>query len=404
MKDDNSSCDLRTETAHSLAMVEAMSQTPGVLDDDIDNTTGEASSSKHVNSDTSTTRARRAKRRCPDAENTVDQAGESKVDQAFTPEDLVDGNVQCVCLDSECIPLYPQYKHRTQEGRFVRVGKWEPWVMRVIAVCRKSALKQKGYEPQKGQDKKASLTRKLVSHVVTELHSDFRQILKEARKEFKKICTLKHFPEVCSIKMHGCEVVASTMTTRHLYILADDTATKWIHRGIAPAVQNYIEKELKTMSFDFSPPPHDEKFSEVGFRAGVRDKVYWRPHICAWQVKAKCEKGEQKRYCAEKGYDLFVPRSIGGSQEFKAAKDVAFHNACLVWNALDKSQKPRIKLIERPLQAPMQYLHKRKAMSHTDSEPDSSTEATEDSESGDANSCGLMEPIRTLSLRKGFIF
>ena len=88
------------------------------------------------------------------------------------------------------------------------------------------------------------------------------------------------------------------------------------------------------------------------------------------------------------GLSMCVDRSIGGSQEFKEARDVAFHNACLVWNAVDMSNKPRIKLINRPLKAPMSYRHKRKAMSHTDSDRDSSTEAAEDLENCDADHLG----------------
>ena len=359
-----------------------MSHKSRVLDDETDNTTEGATilpvkrKYKAKGSRAGQEKRRKAKRHCGDSVDTkVDQAGESKVDHGFTSVDCVDGNVQCVFLDSECIPLWPQYKHKTQEGRFVRIGKWEPWVIQVIAMCRKIALK--GYEPQQCKEKRAPFARKLVDHVVTELHHDFRQVLKEARKEHIKTNLLRTFPEVFSINMHGCEVVASTMTIRHIYILAGDETTKWIHSGIAPAVQTYLEKELNAMSPNFSPP-YDDRFSDDHHRTGVRNKVIWMARQSTWTVLADCEKGEEKRYCEKNCYDLSVPRSMGGSEEYKAARDVAFHNACVVWNEVDRSDKPRIKLITRPLRAPMKLRPKRKAMSHTESESDSSTEAAED--------------------------
>ena len=75
----------------------------------------------------------------------------------------------------------------------------------------------------------------------------------------------------------------------------------------------------------------------------------------------------EKEYCKEKGIDLKVSRQLRGA-EFEIARDKAFRDACIVWNALDKTGKRRIKVPERPLIVEMTPAITDKAMSYSDEE------------------------------------
>ena len=54
--------------------------------------------------------------------------------------------------------------------------------------------------------------------------------------------------------------------------------------------------------------------------------------------------------------------------DFKAARERTFHDACVVWNAVDTSSKTRIRVPEPPLGPQMAPVLQNTAMSHTDSD------------------------------------
>ena len=63
-----------------------------------------------------------------------------KVDFAFKQAPATDGMLQCIFVEGGCIPLWPQYVHKTTEGNFIRVGAREPWVLQFLTSCKKAAL------------------------------------------------------------------------------------------------------------------------------------------------------------------------------------------------------------------------------------------------------------------------
>ena len=74
-----------------------------------------------------------------------------KVEAAFRQADGVSGKLDCIFIDGECIPLWPQYLHKTATGNFIKVDRQEAWVLQLMTKLRKSVLR--GYEPHKRSEK-----------------------------------------------------------------------------------------------------------------------------------------------------------------------------------------------------------------------------------------------------------
>ena len=67
---------------------------------------------------------------------------------------------------------------------------------------------------------------------------------------------------------------------------------------------------------------------------------------------------------------LTIPQHVENG-DYDRAKENAFRDACLVWNAVDQSGKRRIQVPEQHVKVQMVPVIKSKAMSHTESDSDS---------------------------------
>ena len=76
----------------------------------------------------------------------------AKVEPTFTAASGTDGPVQCIFVEEECIPLWPQYVHKPTLSKFIRVGPTESWLLLLISAMRKSALQ--GHAELKRMEKK----------------------------------------------------------------------------------------------------------------------------------------------------------------------------------------------------------------------------------------------------------
>ena len=65
-------------------------------------------------------------------------AKRGKVEPMFQAAAGADGMLQCMFVEGECIPLWPQYVDRTAACNFIRVGAQEDWVIQFMVASRKS--------------------------------------------------------------------------------------------------------------------------------------------------------------------------------------------------------------------------------------------------------------------------
>ena len=79
---------------------------------------------------------------------------------------------------------------------------------------------------------------------------------------------------------------------------------------------------------------------------------------------------DDKVYCKENGISVTIPPHLE-DDEFLAARENAFLNACRVWNAVDQSGRRRIMMPERPLKVQMVPVPQSKAMNHAESDRES---------------------------------
>ena len=179
------------------------------------------------------------------------------------------------------------------------------------------------------------------------------------------------------IRVNDCEVIAPAFA-RHFYILLDERAMIWIHSGLRRAVKDYLDAELLAVSHKAMKPDCDQFDSMVNMRAGVRDKVYWIPEKCKWCLRFKDANGvwrsDDTNYCKDHDISLEIPSDLK-DDDFKNARELAFRDACHVWNAIDKSGRRRIQLPEpKSLNVSMVPVLNHKDLSHHESDPDSEAE------------------------------
>jgi hypothetical protein len=65
----------------------------------------------------------------------------AKAEPTFQEATRADGMVQCIFVEGECIPLWPQYVEKTAGCNFIRVGTQEEWVIQFMVASRKSVEK-----------------------------------------------------------------------------------------------------------------------------------------------------------------------------------------------------------------------------------------------------------------------
>ena len=282
------------------------------------------------------------KKRQSDVKHAGNTAKKCKVEPAFVQAANIDGMHQCLFVDGECIPLWPQYLHKTAEGRFIRVDRMEAWLIQFMVASRRHAVR--GREPG---EKNKTFARSLVRSVCDNLLNEFRRLVLQRNKE-------RH-QGMLTIRMNDCEVFASAFA-RHFYILLDERAMIWIKKGLRRAVAEYFDAELLAVSHKAMKPDCDQFDSMVNMRAGVRDKVYWVPEKCKWCLRFKDANGvwssDDRNYCKDHDKSLEIPTHLKDG-DFKNARELAFRDACHVWNAIDKSGRRRIQLPEKVLNVSM---------------------------------------------------
>ena len=301
-------------------------------------------------------------------------AKKNKLEPMFTPAAGADGEIHCIFVDGVCIPLWPQYVERSAIGNFIKVGTQEEWVIQFMVALRKSASIKVGKQDKEkdafGKDKQ-NWTRHFVKSVFDELLHEFKRAVGVARADEPR-SNDEHRARVSwgqgllGINMHGCDVVASSHA-RYFCIQATKKSVLWIQSGLRQSVKTYIDGELRAMSHTSSTSAYDQVPSMINMRAGVRDKIMWMPEGATWSLKYKGDKGEVQRYCKNNEISISVPTHLC-DVEFLRARDTAFQNAMVVWNAVDKSGRKRIVGWERPLNVQMVPVPYTLAMSHTASD------------------------------------
>ena len=280
----------------------------------------------------------------------------------------IDGVLHCIFVHGECIPLWPQYKLAGTDTMFIKVAPHELWLAQFTTACRKHALR--GYEQTK--DKKVRFGRNLAKVVCREMLLEFGRVLKVARKSYKKV------PDALPVNLHGCELVAFPCA-RQLSVVADVATARLIQTEFHKEVTQLLAAELQAMSQPAALAEASMGFSTQAQRAGVRDKIHWIPEKCKWGLRVNVSMAVVRDYCKDHSLCLEVESVLSGD-EFLRAQQEAFYHACLAWNALDKSSKPRIKAREPFLSRPVVELsHKMAAISqHADSEEEGDSDASSD--------------------------
>ena len=192
-------------------------------------------------------------------------------------------------------------------------------------------------------------SKEVAGRVCQELTYEFDIGMWTARNDHKK-STSEQFPDVVQIKMHGCRVIADAGARRQR-VLAEEQAVHWIQTGLRHAVEKHIDDEVRRVILGKSKSDEPQAMSHTTLtsyeltmlnrRAGVRDKIQWKPESCAWSLKFNGEKVTETEYCNKMGINLAVPSYLAPG-EFEVARDKAFRDACSVWNAIDKSGRRRI--------------------------------------------------------------
>ena len=289
-------------------------------------------------------------------------AKKNKPEPMFHAATGADGMLQCMFVEGEYVPLWPQYADRIAKCNFVRVGAQEEWVIQFMVASRKAVVQEKEKDEPPG--KKKMWTRKFVKCVCDELLCEFKRAVLDARTNPAEP-TGQHESGLLGIKMHGCDVIASAHA-RHFCIQATAQSVAWIQNGLKNRVKAYIDRELRAMGQAVG----EHVPSMLNMRAGVREKIMWMPETCRWSLKFKGEIGEDKIYCKANRINLAIQTHLCDA-EFLVAREKAFLDAARVWNAIDKSGRKRITVPERPLQVQMVPVPYSEAMSHTDSDRES---------------------------------
>ena len=251
-----------------------------------------------------------------------------------------DGKLECVFVQGECIPLWPQYLSRSCEGHFLRVGPREAWVLKILAMSKRNLSRVDdavGHDESKMSNKEG---RKLAAEVCRDLLSKLQQAIALAKKQKIK-SENGSFPEVLPLDIEGCEVQASTRA-RNFHILAAHNASRFVQSVFLGAIANHIGANVKAISHAESKCLEGMGWQHLYTRNAVREKIHWMPDKLAWGLRFSGTPGADKRYCQDHSLSLAVDKNLSGDR-FVLARRQAFDAACRVWNAVDTSGRQRIK-------------------------------------------------------------
>ena len=104
----------------------------------------------------------------------------------------------------------------------------------------------------------------------------------------------------------------------------------------------YIELQMRAIR-ERQPIPDTTKYKHILSKDGIRDKVIWMPTDNKWILMYVGEAGADEKYCTEKNITFQVQADLEDG-EYMIARQKAFVNACIAWNAIDKSKRKKIRL------------------------------------------------------------
>ena len=331
---------LESESQHSDSDRESGSTAGYEAKQAISHTGGEIEAISHERD--SVTKPPGRKRKAPASESSGPSSKRStKCEQVFTPASPKDGKVECIFVQDECIPLWPQYLSNVCEGHFLRVGARETWMLKVLLTSKR--LVSRGDEQHEPKENKLSNKdgRKLAASICRDLVKKLQRAVAKAKKEKKKVengvC-----PEIMTFSIEGSEVRAATRA-RCFHILLEPSALSWIQSGLRKAVTNHIGSKMKAISHESSKCKAAVVRERMYERNMVRDKVFWMPAKLAWGLKVKANGGAIKQYCKANSERLDIDGDTSG-EAFHLQRRLAFEAACRVWNAVDQSGKRRINM------------------------------------------------------------
>ena len=269
--------------------------------------------------------------------------------ELLQPEDMSSELLQCIFVAGKCIPLWPQYVHsyvHSMAGKFIRVDRKEEWLIELVLLLRQALIRSNAESCTSiNSVNQRPCARFITNDFCDESLQHFRTALAEFRRQqpaWKKRATdAGPHPGLLTIKIHNCEVIAS-VDARHFYLLTNDQAVTWIKTGLAQMLTKYIELRMRAIH-DRQPIADTTKYKHILLKDGIRDKVIWMPTDHEWILRYNGEAGAHEKYCTETNITFQVQEDLEDG-EYRIAHQKAFVNACIAWNAIDNSNRKRIRL------------------------------------------------------------
>ena len=100
----------------------------------------------------------RKRRQAVNSSDISPSAKKPKVEPMFTAVEGADGQVLCLYVTGECIPLWPQYVDKAGTCNFIRVTSSEDWVNKFMVASRKACKGDMSHGKEKdalGKDKRS---------------------------------------------------------------------------------------------------------------------------------------------------------------------------------------------------------------------------------------------------------
>ena len=260
----------------------------------------------------------------------------------FSQEPPLDRAVDCIFVDDECIPLWPQYACTVSEGTFLRLGDREAWWMQMFAACKKTLdLPDNLYKPEP-RISGLHCSRLVGAEFIRYLVGKLRAAVATAKKKYPK--RARHtFPEVMTFRIEGCDVRASTRT-RNFHILVGPEARHWITSGLRVAISRHIGSTIQATSQLDPQCSESPCLQYLNYRNSVQGKVHWVPANVSWALSTTEGEEAVNEYCSKASLSLAVNPNLSG-KNFLLERKKAFDVACRVWNAVDKSSRHRIPMV-----------------------------------------------------------
>ena len=129
---------------------------------------------------------------------------------------------------------------------------------------------------------------------------------------------------------------------KNFMVRADKECFEWISSTLRAEIEKKTQFEASSQSEDLSPTTPEFSFSKA--LTGIRGKVSWSNQDLHWKLDyINNQSIVLADYLEEKGVTLSVNRGMCKA-DFGDAGTNTFLSACQVWNSVDTSKRPRLKL------------------------------------------------------------